>query len=80
MIDTLDLGIELGFGIDAFIARPWVLSARAGDALVGDAVLPQARIQLGFLFGRFELFAGYEYFFVGSVNLSAPFTGTRLWL
>jgi hypothetical protein len=73
-------GAELGIGMDLFLGRPWVLSASASAALIGQTVTPQARIQLGYLFGRTEVFAGYQYLQIGSVSLSTPLLGTRIWL
>jgi len=73
-------GAELGMGMDLFLGRPWILSASASAALIGQTVVPQARIQLGYLFGRSEVFFGYQYLQVGSVSLSTPLLGTRIWL
>ncbi|HKU39520.1 MAG TPA: hypothetical protein VJR89_15280 [Polyangiales bacterium] len=73
-------GVELGLGLDVYLGRPWVLSARASGAMLGDLLCPQARLQLGYLFGRAEVFAAYEYLRVGSVDLSTPLFGTRIWL
>lgn len=73
-------GGELGIGLDLFVGRPWVVTARASGAVLGDSVVSRARVQLGYLFTRYELFVAYEYLRIGSVNLSAPLIGTRLWL
>lgn len=73
-------GAEVGLRFDAFLGRPWVLSGRVAGGFADEAVIPSARIQLGYLFGRVELFAGYEYLQIGSIDLSTPFLGTRLWL
>jgi hypothetical protein len=74
------VGAELGIGMDVFLGRPWVLSANAATAFVGQAFAPQARVQLGYLFGRSEVFVGYQYMQIGSVGLSTPLLGTRIWL
>jgi hypothetical protein len=77
----MEIGAELGIGLELFLGRPWVLSARvAGGVLENDLLIPQARLQLGYLFGRTELFVGYDYLQIGSVNLSTPLLGTRIWL
>lgn len=73
-------GPHIGLGLDLFVGRPWVLSFEASTAVVGEVLMPQARVQLGYLFGRSEIFAGYQYMEVGSVGLSAPLLGTRIWL
>lgn len=75
------VGAEVGGGFDLFLGRPWVLSARvAGGVLENNLFVPQVRVQLGYLFGGYELFAGYEYLQVGSVDLGSPILGTRIWL
>jgi hypothetical protein len=75
------VGGEVGVGIELFLGRPWVLSARvAGGVLQNDLLLPQARVQLGYLLGRAELFVGYDYLQIGSVDLGTPIFGTRIWL
>jgi len=76
----VDVGAEVGLGMDVFLGRPWVLSANAATGFVGQAFLPHARVQLGYLFGRSEIFVGYQYMQVGSVGLSTPLLGTRIWL
>jgi hypothetical protein len=76
----MQFGAELGLGLDVFLGRPWVLSVRASGVLLGDLLCPDARIQLGYLFGRTELFAAYQYLRIGSVDLSTPLFGTRIWL
>lgn len=73
-------GAEIGLSFDAFLGKPWVLSGRVGGGFAEDAAIPHARLQLGYLFGRVEVFAGYEYLQIGSIDLSTPFLGTRLWL
>jgi hypothetical protein len=73
-------GVEAGLGFDAFLGRPFVLSGRGTLAVVGDAVIGQWRLQLGYLIGRSELFLASDVLHVGSVNLSAPVLGVRFWL
>ncbi len=73
-------GGELGPSMDVFLGRPWVLSAGASIAFVAEVLAPRARVQLGYLFGRSEVFVGYQYLRIGSVELSAPLLGTRIWL
>ena len=75
-------GTEFGISMEVFLGRPWVLSAGASATFVGPDGLfaPQARVQLGYLFGRSEVFVAYQYLQIGSVDLSAPVLGTRIWL
>jgi hypothetical protein len=81
LLGEMHVGAELGGGMDVFLGRPWVLSARTSVAMFGENLFaPQTRVQLGYLFGRSEVFVGYEYVQIGSVGLSTPLLGTRLWL
>jgi hypothetical protein len=73
-------GGEVGVSMEVFLGRPWVLTASASAAYVGEVLAPQARLQLGYLFGRSEVFVAYQYLQIGSVDLSAPLLGTRIWL
>jgi hypothetical protein len=73
-------GGELGIDADLFVGRPWVVSLRGSGAYLGDAFVSTLRVQLGYLFERYELFVGYQDFRIGAVNLSTPLLGTRIWL
>ena len=73
-------GGELGLSMEVFLGRPWILTASASATYVGEVLAPQARVQLGYLFGRSEVFVAYQYLQIGSVDLSAPLLGTRIWL
>lgn len=79
-ISEMLTGGELGLSMEVFLGRPWILTASASAAYVGEVLAPQARVQLGYLFGRSEVFVAYQYLQIGSVDLSAPLLGTRIWL
>lgn len=73
-------GGELGIDLDLFLGAPWVVSLRGAGAILGEALVSTARIQLGYLFERYEVFVAYQDFRIGAVDLSSPLVGLRVWL
>lgn len=74
------LGFDLGYGFDAFVARPFILNAEGHVGAVGGAFTWQARGTLGAMFGPVEWYAGYQEVNIGGVSLGGPVTGVRAFL
>jgi hypothetical protein len=70
-------GADLGYGFDAFVAKPFLLSAEGRVGVLGNAFSWQARATLGALFGPVEWYAGYDEVNIGGVSLGGPVTGLR---
>jgi hypothetical protein len=70
-------GAELGYGFDAFVGKPFVLSAEGRIGLLGQTYSWQARATLGAMFGPVEWYAGYDEVNVGGVSLGSPIAGLR---
>jgi hypothetical protein len=75
-----EMGVDLGLGLDLFLGRPVVVSATLSGGNLGQALVADARVQVGVMLKRTELFAALQYLRIGSSNLSTPLIGARLWL
>jgi hypothetical protein len=73
-------GLDALLGLDVFPVRPLVVSAQFGGGNLGQALVGNARLQLGVALQRVELLAGIEWLQIGDVDLSSPILGVRLWL
>lgn len=79
-------GAELGAAIEAFPARPWVVSAELSGGLLGRAGMLSARASIGYLIDRTELFAAWSHQWLFPmiegpvVELAGPSLGLRFWL
>lgn len=74
------LGFDLGYGFDAYVSAPFVLSGEGHVGALGAAFTWQARATLGVLFGPVEWYAGYQEVSIGGVSLGGPVTGLRAFL
>ena len=80
-----EFGGEGGLGVDAFPGEPWVLSFDLSGGFVGQAGLVGLRGTVGYLVGPVELLLGWQHESVipavsgGSVDLSGPLAGVRIW-
>jgi hypothetical protein len=81
LVDTGDArwGFNFTYGADVFPVRPLVLSAVLDLGTVGDAGVFHGRATVGAIFRGWEVFAGYDYLRIGSVDLQGPAVGLRLW-
>lgn len=74
-----DGGVNLTASFDVFPVKPLVIATQFDVGSVGNATVSHVRGTVGYLWKRFELFGGYDYLRIGSVNLSGPVGGLRLW-
>jgi hypothetical protein len=72
-------GFNFTYSADVFPADPWVFSLQFDAGTIGDAALLHGRATVGAIWSRWELFAGYDWLRIGSVDLSGPVVGLRLW-
>jgi hypothetical protein len=73
-------GVNFAYGADFFPVRPLVLSPALDVGNVGSLLVLHGRATAGLVWGRWEVFAGYDFLRIGSVNLQGPLVGLRLWL
>ncbi len=72
-------GFNFLYSADFFPIDPLVLSAQVDLGNLGSAFVIHARGTAGWQIGRFELFGGYDFLRIGSVNIQGPLAGVRLW-
>jgi hypothetical protein len=68
-------GINFTYGFDWFPVRPWTVSSVIDFGSLGHAGLFHNRTTVGAMIGPTELFAGYDYFAVGSATFHGPVAG-----
>ncbi|MGD8861106.1 MAG: hypothetical protein PVI30_13955 [Myxococcales bacterium] len=73
-------GLDAMVGLDLFAARPLVLSLELAAGAINQALLLEARAQLGITLRSVELFIGYSHRRIGDVHFPAAIAGTRIWL
>lgn len=70
-----EAGINLTYGFEWFPVRPWTVSSVFDVGSLGRAGLFHNRTTVGAMVGSTELFAGYDYFVVGSAAFHGPVAG-----
>lgn len=74
------MGWNVSTSLDAFPARPFVISARVDRGTLYHTAVWRARATVGIVRERFELYAGYEHTQIERIPLGGPAVGLRLWL
>jgi hypothetical protein len=74
-----EAGVNFIYSVDLFPAEPWTLSASIEGGTLGDAGLFHGRVGGGAVWWFMEIFAGYEVYRFGRVNLDGPFAGAAIW-
>lgn len=72
-------GANLTMGLDIYPCKPAILSSRVDFGTLGEAKVFHARSTFGLIWKRWELFAGYDFLSIGSVDLQGPVAGIRIW-
>jgi hypothetical protein len=76
---TSDGGINFTYGGDWFPVRPLVVSGVFDVGTLGSAGVIHGRASVGAVWHHGELFTGYDFLRIGSVNLQGPMIGVRVW-
>ena len=74
-----DVGFNFTYGADFFPARNVVISSTLDFGRLGHSTLIHGRATVGYLFNRFEVFTGFDYYKVGGAELNGMISGLRLW-
>lgn len=74
-----DFGFNFTYGADFFLGKPWVLSSTLDWGSLGEAELFRFRATIGALVRRTEIYTGYEYLDIDSVQMNALVAGVRVW-
>jgi hypothetical protein len=72
-------GFNFTYSADIYPIRPLVFSALIDAGTLGSAGLFHGRISAGVQWRKCELYAGYHYLLIGSVDLQGPVAGLRFW-
>lgn len=76
---TTNFGFNFTYGGDWFPVRPLIVSGVIDAGSLGSAFVFHARGSVGAIWHGCEVFAGYDYLRIGSVDLQGPMAGVRLW-
>jgi hypothetical protein len=74
-----DFGFNFTYGGDFLVKKPWVVSTEIDWGLLGNTNLFRGRVTTGFTWHRCELYTGYEYLEIGSMELNGLIAGIRIW-
>ncbi len=72
-----DYGWNLTYSSDWRLHRPWVISSEIDYGGLGGASLFHGRLTTGLQWNRVEIYIGYDYYEVGSVQLDGMVSGLR---
>jgi len=72
-------GLNVLLSGDYFPVKPVIISAAIDGGKFGDASVIHLRGTAGIILARWELFTGYDWLRIGSVDLHGPVVGLRLW-
>jgi hypothetical protein len=72
-------GFNFLYGTDLTPIEPVVISTLFEIGHLDNALVLHGRATVGYLHERWELFGGYDFLRIGSVNLQGPLLGVRLW-
>ena len=70
-------GLNLTLGADLFLTDSVVMSGEVDFGSVGDADLLHARATVGYVIDHVELFAGYDHYDIGGVEINSLMSGIR---
>lgn len=72
-------GFNFLYGVDLFPRKPWTVSAVFDVGNAGSAFIVHGRATLGAAWRHSDLYAGYDFMRIGSVNVQGPMLGLRFW-
>lgn len=82
-LDSVRLGIDVMYAVDSYIAQNVVLRIELHMGSLSQAFVGQARSTLGMMFGRAEVYAGYDHTSyiseASTARLGGPIVGVRSW-
>lgn len=74
-----DTGINFTARLDVFPVKPIAITTEFDLGTIGDAETIHGAIRAGVMLNRFELFGGYDYRRIGSIELKGPMAGLQVW-
>ncbi len=81
LVDKSDtrFGFNGLYGMDLFPTKPLILSTSFDLGNLDNAFVVHGRATLGAVHKHYEIYGGYDFLRVGTVNLQGPMAGLRLW-
>ena len=70
-------GFNFHYGIDFYPARPWHFTTLIDLGEIGKAGLIHARTTAGITYQRWEVYTGYDFRKIGSVEFQGPVAGVQ---
>ena len=74
-----DAGLNFTLGADFYPNDPFIVSGEIDWGWLGAADLFHGRVSLGVIHHGWEMFAGYDYYHIGDVEIDGPMLGLRFW-
>jgi hypothetical protein len=71
----IDAGFNLRYGVEWYPCRPWAVKSLIDLGELGKAGLVHARTTVGASYQRWELYTGYDFLRVGTVQICGPVAG-----
>jgi hypothetical protein len=72
-------GFNFSYSADFFPCKPVIFSPSFDVGNLSSDLVLHGRATLGLIRGRWELYGGYDFLRIGSVNIQGPVAGVRLW-
>jgi hypothetical protein len=72
-------GFNFSYGADYFPFKPLTFSPSFDVGNLSSDLVLHGRGTVGFIHGRWEVYGGYDFLRIGSVNIQGPVAGVRLW-
>jgi hypothetical protein len=72
-------GFNFTYGGEWFPVRPLVVDASFDAGTLGNAGVLHGRATFGVVYRHYEIYGGYDFLRIGTVNLQGPMVGMRLW-
>jgi hypothetical protein len=74
-----EMGFNATYGVDWAPVQPFVFTAQGDVGMLGHAWVGHGRLTAGAIWDRYELYGGYDWLRIGSVDLHGPVLGLRIW-
>ncbi|HUG89645.1 MAG TPA: hypothetical protein VML55_02350 [Planctomycetaceae bacterium] len=77
--DRARTGVNLTYGADFFVSRPWLMTLEVDFGRISGESLTHARGTIGYVMGQFEVYTGWDWFELGDRSSDGLIGGVTLW-
>ncbi len=74
-----DYGLNLTYGVDAQVYKPFIGSLSVDWTYLRDEQFLHGRLSLGAIWRRWEAYAAYDYLHIDGAYIAGPAAGVRVW-